>query len=463
MKITFLGAAGEVTGSAYYLQTGISSVLLDCGAFQGGSSADAKNGKLPSVDIKNLDAVVITHGHYDHTGRLPLLFKLGYRNPIYATEATIDLTRLILMDSVKVQESEISRINRKRVRLGLSEFEPDFDQADVDGVLSLMKAIPYDEKVSIAEGIVFRGREAGHALGSISIELTLSAFGKEKVVVFSGDLGPDALAVLKDSHPFTHADLVIMESTYGDHDHKSLPETLREGGEIIRNSLLQKGKILVPSFALGRTQQILFYLARAIDRGQLPELEVYLDSPMAIEATRIYLKYPELFDAEMNELYDSGEIKGDLSRIHTTESSEESKAINEVAGPCMIIAGSGMCNAGRILHHLKHNLSDPKTTVMFVGYQAEGSLGRKLSDGAKTVKIWGEEIEVNAQIEKMGGLSAHAGQSDLMKWFAAIAASKPGLILTHGENEARNCLSGLIEEQYGIKALLPEMGETIEI
>ena len=268
MKITFLGAAGEVTGSAYYVQTGISSVLLDCGAFQGGSSADAKNGKLPSVDIKNLDAVVITHGHYDHTGRLPLLFKLGYRNPIYATEATIDLTRLILMDSVKVQESEISRINRKRVRLGLSEFEPDFDQADVDGVLSLMKAIPYDEKVPIAEGIVFRGREAGHALGSISIELTLSAFGKEKVVVFSGDLGPDALAVLKDSHPFTHADLVIMESTYGDHDHKSLQETLREGGEIIRNSLLQKGKILVPSFALGRTQQILFYLARAIDRGQ---------------------------------------------------------------------------------------------------------------------------------------------------------------------------------------------------
>lgn len=463
MKITLYGAAGNVTGSAYYIQTKSSNILLDFGLFQGDKKLEIHNSKLPPINLDKLDAVILTHAHMDHTGRLPLLVKGGWNGPIYATDATIDITRLILLDSVKVQSYEIKRQNRKRERKGKPPLEPVYNEEDVQKIISMMSAVPYNTPVDVSKGISVRWQESGHILGSASIELTVQEGGKKKVVVFSGDIGPDDMAIIKDPHPFTSADLVFMESTYGDHDHRSLNDTLLEGKSIIEKAISEKGKILVPSFAVGRTQQLLYYISRAVHRGNLPQIPVYLDSPMAIEATKIYLKHKELYDDEASQLFQQGVIKGDFSGMHVCKTAEESMALNEISGPCMIIAGAGMCNAGRILHHLRHNLWKPQTTVMIVGYQGEGSLGRKLLNGDKRVKIYGEDIVVKANIASMGGLSAHADQSGLTKWFGALAKSKLQLVLTHGEDRGRKPLAKLIKKRYGIEAILPEYSQTIKL
>jgi metallo-beta-lactamase family protein len=463
MQITLFGAAGSVTGSAYYIQTLKANILVDFGIFQGERSMEANNHQPPPFNTGTLDAVVITHAHLDHTGRLPLLVRNGYTGPIFATQATIDVTRIILLDSVRVQSYEMIRINRKRAASGEVPMEPDYTEEDVIKVMQLFSPVPYNNYVEVASSVKVRVREAGHILGSVSIEITAEENGSEKVILFSGDLGPQNMAILNDPDPFHSADLVFMESTYGDHDHRSLEETLKEGREIIEKSIDSNGKILVPSFAIGRSQQLLYYMARAVQRGNLQEISVYLDSPMAIEATRIYASHPGLYDDEADEMVRLGVIKGDLSRINLSVTPDDSRALNEVKGPCMIIAGSGMCNAGRILHHLRHNLSSPETTVLIVGYQGNGSLGRRLLDGAKSVRIFGKEIKVNAKIASMGGLSAHAGQSDLVNWFDAMAASKPKLVLTHGEDRSRIVLAEIIQKRYGITPLMPNYGEIITL
>jgi metallo-beta-lactamase family protein len=461
MKITLFGAAGNVTGSAYYIQTGKSNILVDFGIFQGDRSLEANNHQLPPINTKTLDAVIITHAHLDHTGRLPLLVRNGYSGPIYATQATIDITGIILLDSVRVQSYEVNRNKRNRSGSGEKLPEPDYTEEDVLNIMKLFTPVPYNKYVELAPSVFCRVREAGHILGSVSIEITVEENGLKKVILFSGDLGPKDMAILNEPYPFSSADLVFMESTYGDHDHRSLEETLKEGRDIIEKTIEAKGKILVPSFAIGRSQQLLYYMARAVQRGNLQEIPVYLDSPMAIEATRIYAIHPELYDEEAEEMVRLGVIKGDLSRINLSVTADDSRALNEVKGPCMIIAGAGMCNAGRILHHLRHNLSNPKTTVLIVGYQGIGSLGRRLLDGAGSVRIFGKEIEVNAKIASMGGLSAHAGQSDLLDWFNAVSASKPRVVLTHGEDKSRKALAEIILRKYGITPVIPVYGETL--
>jgi len=463
MKVTLYGAAGNVTGSAYFVQSKSCNVMVDFGIFQGEKSLESNNHILPPIDASALDAVILTHAHLDHTGRLPLLVKHGYAGPIFATAATIDIVGIILRDAVRVQAHELRRTNRKRERIGEPPVKPDYTEADTEKVLSLLTPIQYNTYAQLAPGCLVRARESGHILGSVSIELTVEENGDKKIIIFSGDIGPLDMAILKDPDPFHEADLVFMESTYGDHNHRPLPETLKEGKEIIEKAILQKGKILVPSFAIGRSQQLLYYMARAVHRGNLPEIPVYLDSPMAIEATKIYSSHPELYDEEAAELLRLGVIKGDLSGMIASETAEESMALNEIEGPCMIMAGTGMCNAGRILHHLRHNLSRSETTVMIVGYQGNGSLGRRLLDGAKTVKIFGEEIAVNAHIASMGGLSAHAGQSDLLSWLQPLASSKPMVVLSHGEDRGRKPLAELIKNRFGIMPVLPEYGNIITL
>jgi len=458
-----LGAAGNVTGSAYYVQSEYSDILVDFGIFQGDRLLEYHNHSIPPINLSKLKAVIVTHAHLDHTGRLPLLVHNGYSGPIYATDATIEITRLILMDSVRIQMYETQRSNRRHARLGEKSVEPDYTEDDVDSVMKQFVPVSYNKYIDIAPGIRARVREAGHILGSVSIELTVSENRNSKIILFSGDLGPQNMAILKDPDPFHRADLVFLESTYGDHNHRSLEDTLMEGKEIVQKAAEKKGKILVPSFAIGRTQQLLYYMARGVQRGNLPEIPVYLDSPMAIEASKIYVSHPELYDEEAEELVKLGVIKGDLSRINLSVTSEDSKALNDIEGPCMIIAGSGMCNAGRILHHLYNNLSLPETTVMIVGYQGHGSLGRRLLDGAKSVRIFGEEIEVKAHIASMGGLSAHAGQRDLIKWFEQVAGTKPKLVLSHGEDRARIPLAELITKKFGIAPILPEYGDVITL
>jgi metallo-beta-lactamase family protein len=463
MRVTLYGAAGDVTGSAYHLQTDRANILVDCGLYQGTKMADQKNRLPKGLNAKKLDAVVLTHGHLDHVGRLPILATQGFQGPVVTTEATVEMTGLVLHDSAKIQAHDLIRTNRKRERAGQELLEPLYGPADVEAILGRFQPTPYGQPTEVAPGIAARFVEAGHMLGSASIELTVEDGGQRRVVVFSGDIGSWGTPLLRDPAPPSGADLVFMESTYGDRDHRPLDETVREFEEIIRRALTHKGKILIPTFAIGRTQQILYHLGVAFRQGTLPKLPIYLDSPMGVEATRIYLNHQELMDEEMKALQRVHSIREDLDTVKVTSSPEESQAINSDPGPCLIMAGSGMCNGGRILHHLKYNLWRRETSVLIVGFQAAGTLGRLLVEGVKTIKIFGEPIAVRAGIHTLGGFSAHAGQTDLLKWFSAMASSKPRVVVCHGEDKARDALSGLLRERYGVETVLPMLGESVAL
>lgn len=464
MKIRFFGAAGgEVTGSAYLVQTREAAIMVDAGMFQGGRQSEAKN-KLPQgARPDRIDAILLTHGHLDHTGRVPLLIKYGYNHPIYATEETLDLSQIILQDSARLQVADAIRQNRKGFRKGMKPAEPLYNTEHVEYMQELGRPVKLHEPVSVAKGITARWMEAGHMLGSGSIELTVNEDGKKKVVVFSGDLGPIDFPMLNPFEQFSKADLVIMESTYGDRDHRSYEDTLAEFETIIRDVVQARAKVLVPSFAIGRSQQIIYHMAELFHKGVVPKFPVYLDSPMAIRAYAVYRENQNALDEEFQRLKKAGVFPLDPSVFISSATAETSKALNEVDGPCMILAGAGMCNGGRILHHLVHNLENPNAHVMIVGFQSYGSIGRRLVEKVPYIRIFGEELEVKAKIHTLGGFSAHAGQSDLMKWFSTLGPAKPKVVLTHGEDVPRTALASLINKQWKIKPVLPKIGDVLEL
>jgi metallo-beta-lactamase family protein len=463
MRIYFHGAAGDVTGSAYHVVTKDASVLVDCGFFQGKKEESAKNRRKANLEGGRVDAVVLTHGHLDHIGRLPLLTRNGYKGPIYATRPTLDIATMILKDSLGLQKQDLKRQNKKRAQQKLPPLEPLFEEPDVRKLKPLASPVKYNQRFEVTPGITARLVDAGHVIGSASVELTVTENGHKKVVVFSGDLGPRGAPLLKDPEPFTNADVVIMESTYGDRNHRSMHDTAIEGREIIAKAIKNKAKVLVPVFAVGRTQLLLYLLAGAFKRKTLPPIPIYVDSPMAIEATRIYGRNNELFDEEALEMVNSGELRRSLSVAIPCSKPGESRALNNVKGPSLIMAGSGMCTGGRIMHHLRHNLPDPDTAVLIVGFQSHGTLGRKLVDGAKKVRMFGEEVPVRASIHTMGGFSAHADQTGLRDWYEVMAPSRPRTIITHGENRARDAFSALLGKQFGVKTEQPNLGDVIEI
>lgn len=463
MRITPYGAAGEVTGSAYHVETDRAQILVDFGMFQGGRMTEKRNVLPRAINPARLDAVLLTHCHLDHVGRLPLLAKRDYRGPIRATPATIDLTGLILRDAAKIQAQDTERTNRKRQRQAKPPIEPLFSLAHAETILSQCQPVAYNDPVEVAPGIRARFAEAGHILGSTSIQLMIEEKGHERIVVFSGDLGPTGVPILRDFECMKRADMVFLESTYGNRNHRPLDETVAEFEQIVARAVAEKGKILVPTFAVGRAQLMLYLLAAMFRRGVLPPFPIYLDSPMAIEATRIYQRHPELYDEEALALGRGSALKADLSTLNLTITADDSKGINKAPGPCLILAGAGMCNAGRILHHFKQNLWRPETWVLIVGYQSEGSLGRRLLQGAKMVKIHGDQVAVQANIRSLGGFSAHAAQKDLLDWFDCLAPAKPRLILTHGEDRGRKGLHDAVLERHGIQAELPAHGETLHL
>lgn len=463
MKIHFHGATGDVTGSAYHIVTKHASILVDCGLFQGGSKEKAKNRREAKLEGGKLDAVLLTHGHLDHVGRLPLLTKHGYEGPIYATQPTFDIARLILKDSIMLQKADLRRENQRRVRNHEPPLESLFEEKDVADLKPLLRPVKYNEPKEVAPGVEARFVDAGHVIGSSSIELTITENGSKKVVAFSGDLGPRGAPLMNDPVPFEEADVVIMESTYGDRHHRSLHETAIEGRKIIARAIENKAKILVPIFAVGRTQLLLYLLAGAFSRKTLPKFPIYLDSPMAIKATRVYGANNELFDEEAKEMVSSGELAQNLDIAQACSKPAQSRALNDVDGPCMIMAGAGMCTGGRIIHHLRHNLPIKGTEVLIVGFQSANSLGRRLVDGEKEVRIFGERVPVRATISTMGGFSAHADQKGLLDWYGAMAPSKPRTIITHGEDRARGVFSELIHSRHGIKTQCPNLGDVIEI
>jgi metallo-beta-lactamase family protein len=463
MKITLHGASGgEVTGSAYLLETDRAKIFVDCGLFQGAQRLENHNRIPTSRAVRQLDAVVLTHAHLDHTGRLPLLTRLGYRNPIYATPATVDLTDLILKDAAYLQVEDVKRQNRRRSEQGKPPLEPLYTARQVEQLRPLFKIMKYDRPTPVAPGITVRAVEAGHVLGSASLEFTVEESSRKKVVVFSGDLGPRGAPLHRDPTPFERADLVFLESTYGDHNHRSLHETAVEAREAVKEAIQQGGRILVPVFAIGRAQLLLYLLAGAFKRKTLTPFPIYLDSPMAIQATTIYKRHMELFDDEALAMLKSGDLSKNLRTAKVCPKAAESRALANRSGPFMVLAGAGMCTGGRILHHLQHHLPDPTTLLLMVGYQSRGSVGRAIVDGAKSVRIMGKVVPVRAKTHTFGGLSGHAGQADLLAWMGTLAPSRPRVILTHGEDGPRGVLAGLIQKQFGLKAELPKYRESIE-
>jgi len=463
VTLTPFGAAGEVTGSAYLLETEKSTVLVDFGMFQGDKEDEARNIVPGRIRRANIDAVLLTHGHLDHSGRLPLLVRLGYRGPIYATEATRDLAEIILSDSAEIMKSNFDRAKRRASRNNHDvdrEDHPLYEPRDVHKTIGLFENVDYSTRMKVTDDIEIVYHEAGHMLGSASIEVIIAGGFR---ILFSGDIGPVNLPFLRDPEPPGGADVVVLESTYGDRDHKSLEETEEEFADIIAGAIDEKGKIFIPSFAIGRAQNILYYLAELIRNRRIPRVPIFLDSPMAIEASRLYAAYPELFDEESTELVEDGQLGKDLSTLRFTDTADRSKQINHKKGPFIVIAGAGMCNAGRILHHLRNNIEDRSAHIVIVGYQAKGSLGRYLVDGARDVRVMGEWKHVNARVHTLGGFSAHAGRQELLDWASKVEQPNTRYILTHGEDEARralrNGLSSTLKQDHLIT--LPSFGETM--
>lgn len=463
IRIRFCGAAGEVTGSGYLVQTDRATVLVDFGVFQGGADARGRSQQLGPVDPGALDAVVLTHAHIDHSGRLPLLTAGGYAGPIYATPATLDLAALLLEDLGRIQEADLERENRRRRRAGLAPLKPMFSAADVQKVKALGRALPYERGMEIAPGVSARLFEAGHILGSASVELTLSEAGERRTLVLSGDIGPCGAPILRDPKRASHADMVLLESTYGARDRPPQAETVARLKEILGHASANRERIVIPAFAVGRTQILLYYIAEAMREGAIAPLPIYLDSPMATAATLTYMRHQGLYDEELGDLVRAGQIRADLKNLRIVETADESRALNASEEACIIISAAGMCEAGRVVHHLRHTLWRSNAHVILPGYMAPGTLGRALADGASRVEIFGEPIVVNAAIHHLSGFSAHAGRAELIGWLADVAPSRPRVVLIHGDDDARAGLRAGLQERYAIEAECPGISDEVAL
>ncbi|MCA9286163.1 MAG: MBL fold metallo-hydrolase [Phycisphaerales bacterium] len=467
MKLTFLGAAGEVTGSATLVETSEATVLVDFGLHQGAADSDRRNRSTAirqTLRRAKPDAIVVTHAHIDHVGRLPLLPSWGIKAPIHSTAPTVDLAGLLLRDSAHIQSEDARGETRRRQRGGRKAVEPLYTVADAEAVLEWFRPHECDTPVEIANGVTLRFLHSAHLLGAASVELRVIDRGVERRLVFSGDLGPGGVPFLKPPHRPEHADVLVIESTYGDRDHRPLEETVREFDRVIDHAMIDGGKILIPAFAVGRTQGVLVMLTALRRDGRLPDIPVYVDSPMAIEAGDLYRKwYEALFTDEMIERMKGGFRLIDLPQLHRVRTSDESRRLNDMKGAAIIIAASGMCSGGRILHHLKHNLWKANTDVVIVGYQAEGSLGRRLVNGARRVNVLGASVIVQAKIHTINGLSAHAGRTDLLAWAALLKGDRPRTFVNHGENGPRLALATGLAESIGCEWSLPGYRESFEL
>lgn len=462
IKVQIFGAAEEVTGSCHLVTVGNKRILLDCGLIQGRRKDEERNKDPFPFDPASIDAVVLSHAHIDHSGRLPLLVKAGFSGPIYTHRASRDLCRIMLKDSAFLNEKDIEWENRKRLRKGLKPVEALYTVEDARRAMSRFKGLVYRKKVKILPDVTLRLNDAGHILGSSIVELWLEDQGQVRKLVFSGDLGRPGMPILQDPALIQQADLVIMESTYGDRLHRSWEETLTEIENIVHNTANSRGNILIPAFAVGRTQEILYMLARYYEEWKLERWQIFLDSPLAIEATQVFTRHSDLFDQDMVDLWRQNKAQSILPGLHISRTSNQSMALNRIHSGAIIIAGSGMCSGGRIKQHLKHNIWRRECHVIISGFQARGTLGRSLVDGAKYIRLWGETVRVAATIHTVGGLSAHADQPGLKNWYANFEG-RPRIVLVHGETAALETLSNSLKNDLGAPVTIAKYGQVLDL
>lgn len=464
MKITFLGATHEVTGSCYYLEAAGKKFLVDCGMEQGPNYYENK--EIP-VSPGELDFVLLTHAHMDHSGNLPAIFAKGFRGPVYATDATCHLCDIMLRDSAHIQMFEAEWRNRKGKRLGKPEFVPAYTMEDALGVISNFVNCPYEQTIIPAAGIQVRFVDAGHLLGSASIEVRITEEENEETIVFSGDIGNLAQPLIKDPQYLKNADYVVMESTYGDRSHGERPDYVASLAEIIQRTFDRGGNLIIPSFAVGRTQEMLYFIRQIKEEGRVhghDNFKVYVDSPMANQATTIFSEHIfDCYDEEALELIKKGVDPIRFAGLKTSITSEDSKAINFDEDCKVIISASGMCDAGRIKHHLKHNLWSEKNTILFVGYQAVGTLGRALLEGAVEVKLFGEPVHVAAEICQMPGISGHADVNGLLTWIRSFEKKPKKVFVTHGEDSVTEVFARRLEEEFGVTSMAPFSGTIYDL
>jgi metallo-beta-lactamase family protein len=462
--LTFHGATRQVTGSCYLLETARTRVLIECGLFQGPPEVDRLNERPFPFKPRDIHAVVLSHSHLDHSGLLPRLKREGFRGKVYATTQALELLDIMLKDAAHIQEKDTEWENRRRERAGDKPVAPLYTMQDAEAVLELGEPLVYGQKTRIADDIEICLRDAGHILGSAIVELWVAEAGKQKKLVFSGDLGNAATPLLRDPEIVRAADVLLLESTYGDRDHRPLAETLAELEAILAHAARDGGNVLIPAFAIGRTQEILFHLGEFYHAGKLPQTQVFLDSPMAIAATEVHQRHMQVFSREARDEIrnNGGSARGFLPPLRYLHTVEESMSLNRITAGAIIIAGSGMCSGGRIRHHLKWNLWREAAHVIIVGFQAQGTTGRALVDGAKRIRLLGEDIAVRAHIHTLGGFSAHAGQSDLVKW-AGHFQPHPRLYLVHGELDKMQALQARIKTVHGWEAQIPSEGQIIQI
>jgi metallo-beta-lactamase family protein len=462
-KLAFYGAAGEVTGSCYVLSTDHAQVIVDMGLFQGNRSAYERNRRQLPIDIARLRSVVLTHAHLDHCGRLPLLVKQGYRGPIYCTKATADITAILLRDAARLQAEDCERFNRRLRRRSEPRRTPLYDERDVERMLPRLTSLSYDKLKEITEGVSIKFFDAGHILGAASVQMVVHDARRTVSVVFSGDIGPAGSPILRDPITPALADVVLLESTYGERDHRSLAATCEEFLEILKSAEAAGSKVIIPAFAVGRTQDIVFHVGEFLRAGELKNMEVYVDSPMAASVTDLYAQHTDLYDERANELLAENMKPLSFPGLTYTRTVEESKRLNSAKGPMVIISANGMCTGGRIRHHLYHSLPNPECQVVIVGYQSQGTVGRHLVDGSPSVRIFRDKLPVRAKIHTLGGFSAHAGQSALVAWAEALQSTDPRLFLTHGEDLPRTALAAQLQAQLGLHAVMPNYGDEVAL
>lgn len=468
MKIQFLGAVKTVTGSCYLLTANNLRILLDCGQFQGGRKVEELNKRPFEFDPSTIDFLILSHAHIDHSGRIPLLAKEGFRGKILCTQSTYNLAEILLKDAGYIHEKEAEWENRKRARAGKQPIAPLYTLHDAEKSLVFFQPMLYDQSISITDTIKLRFQDAGHILGSSIVELWITESGKTSKLVFSGDLGMKNRPLLRNPASIEEADYLIVESTYGDRLHEDVQDRTKKLIDIILKTIKRGGTVVIPSFAVGRTQEMIYELNKYYDdkrlsREEFDNIHVYIDSPLAISATEIFRANAQVFNQETRDYILSGDNPLDFKNLHFTRTVEESIALNTNDEPKVIISSSGMCDAGRIKHHLKHHLWKKDSSIVFVGYQAQGTLGRRIKDGEKNVKIFGEEIHVNAEIHSIDGFSGHADQNELLDWLHNFIRRPNHIFLVHGENDSKVTFQSKIKEELGYDTIIPELGVEYEL